>query len=239
MTEPLVMLWQHLAKLPVFWLGVTLGSFHGANLIFKRSGHRPFANPVLLSISTLVLVLYVTDTPYATYFNGAQWIHTLLAPATVALAIPLYHQRSRIKAMFSPLLITLVLGSLTAIVSSTAIGWALGASESSLLSLAPKSATAPVAMGIVEKLGGIPSLTAAVVILTGITGAVILPWFLSLFKITHPAIRGFAMGLASHGIGTARAFQESNEAGAFAGLGMGLNALATAILVPILYRLVV
>ena len=132
----------------------------------------------------------------------------------------------------------IILGCLysLAIVASVGIGWALGASPSSLLSLAPKSATAPVAMGIVEKLGGIPSLTAAVVILTGITGAVGAPWVLDRLGIREPAVRGFAMGLVSHGIGTARAFQESEQTGAFAGLGMGLNALMTALLVPLLYR---
>ena len=171
------------------------------------------------------------------YFAGRQWIHFLLAPATVALAVPLYQQKERIRRLLKPLLLTLAGGSLLAIVASVGIGWALGASPSSLLSLAPKSATAPVAMGIVEKLGGIPSLTAAVVILTGITGAVGAPWVLDRLGIREPAVRGFAMGLASHGIGTARAFQESEQTGAFAGLGMGLNALMTAVLVPVLYRL--
>lgn len=236
MTDRLIHLWAHLQTLPVFWLTLTLGVFHLATLIAKRSGGFPLANPVGLSILTLVLVLFCTGTPYATYFAGGQWIHLLLAPATVALAVPLYLQRERIRRLLAPLLITLGGGSLLAIVSSTGIGWLLGASPSSLLSLAPKSATAPVAMGIVEKLGGIPSLTAAVVILTGITGAVAGPWLLDRLRIESPAVRGFSLGVVSHGIGTARAFQESSEAGAFAGLGMGLNALMTSLLVPVLYR---
>jgi predicted murein hydrolase (TIGR00659 family) len=236
MIERLIGLWGHLQAQPVFWLALTLALFQLASMLARRFRGIPFANPVGLSILSLVLLLYFTHTPYEVYFRGGQWIHFLLAPATVALAIPLYLQRSRIRSMLLPLMLTLTGGSLFAIVSSVGIGRFLGASSSSMLSLAPKSATAPVAMGIVEKLGGIPSLTAAVVILTGVTGAVAAPWVLDRLKVREPAVRGFAMGLASHGIGTARAFQENPEAGAFAGLGMGMNALMTAILVPLLYH---
>lgn len=239
MIERLNGLWPHLQSLPVFWLALTLGIFQLASLLAKRSQGMPLANPVGLSILTLVLLLYFSDTPYESYFRGGQWIHFLLAPATVALAVPLYLQRERIRSMATPLMLALGGGSMLAIASSVGIGWLLGASSSSLLSLAPKSATAPVAMGIVEKLGGIPSLTAAVVILTGVTGAVAAPWVLDKLHVREPAVRGFAMGLVSHGIGTARAFQENAQAGAFAGLGMGLNALMTAILVPVLYQILV
>lgn len=238
MVERLSGLWTHLQTLPVFWLMLTLAVYQLALQLAKRTHGFPLANPVGLSILVLVLLLHFTGTPYERYFAGGQWIHFLLAPATVALAVPLYLQRERIGRLLVPLLITLTLGSLFAIGLSVGIGWALGASPSTLLTLAPKAATAPVAMGIVEKLGGIPSLTAAVVILTGITGSIAGPWVLDRLGIREPAVRGFALGLASHGIGTARAFQESTETGAFAGLGMGLNALMTAVLVPLLYRLV-
>lgn len=236
MLERIAGLWPHLQTLPVFWLALTVGVFQLASLLAKRCQGMPLTNPVGLSILSLVLLLYFSDTPYETYFKGGQWIHFLLAPATVALAVPLYRQRERIRSMATPLLLTLGGGSLLAIATSTGIAWMLGASASSLLSLAPKSATAPVAMGIVEKLGGIPSLTAAVVILTGVTGAIAGPWVLDTLRIREPAIRGFAMGLVSHGIGTARAFQESPQTGAFAGLGMGLNAMMTAILTPLLFQ---
>lgn len=237
MIERVQGLWGHVQSLPIFWLLLTLLVFHLASQLAQRSKGFPLANPVGLSILTLVLVLYFSKTPYTTFFAGTQWINFLLAPATVALAVPLYLQQGRIRSMALPLMLTLVCGSILAVISSEGIGWLLGASPSSLISLAPKSATAPVAMGIVEKLGGIVSLTAAVVILTGVTGAVAAPWVLDRLHIQEPAVRGFAMGLVSHGIGTARAFQESQEAGAFAGLGMGLNALMTSLLVPILYRL--
>lgn len=236
MIERLQSLWPHLQQLPVFWLLATLTIFQGFSLLAQRF-KQPLINPVGLSILSLVAVLYVTRTPYAQYWAGAQWLHFVLGPATVALAVPLYQQRARVLQMWRPLGLTLVWGSLCAILSATAIGWLLGASAPSLLALAPKSATAPVAMGIVEKLGGIVSLTAALVILTGVTGAVLGPWLLDRLKITTPAVRGFSLGLVSHGIGTSRAFQESEETGAFAGLGMGLNALMTSLLVPLLYRL--
>jgi predicted murein hydrolase (TIGR00659 family) len=239
MIERLSSLWAHLQTLPVFWLTLTLGIYQLSARFARRVHGFPLAHPVGLSVLALVLILYATDTPYEHYFAGGQWIHALLAPATVALAVPLYQQKERIRSLFIPLLTALTIGSLLAIVASVGIGWMLGASPSSLLSLAPKSATAPVAMGIAEKVGGIPSLTAAVVILTGITGAVGAPWVLDRLSIHEPAVRGFAMGLASHGVGTARAFQESEQTGAFAGLGMGLNALMTAVLVPLLYGFMV
>lgn len=238
MVDRLTGLWAHLQALPVFWLLLTVTAFQFFTWLAQRCSSVPLVNPVGLSILSLVLILYFSGTPYERYWAGAQWLHLVLAPATVALAVPLYLQRQRVLGMWRPLGLTLVCGSLIAIVSATGIGWLLGASRPSLLALAPKSATAPVAMGIVEKLGGIVSLTAALVILTGITGAILGPWLLDRLQIKTPAIRGLAMGLVSHGIGTARAFQESEETGAFAGLGMGLNALMTSLLVPLLYRLV-
>ena len=132
----------------------------------------------------------------------------------------------------------LVAGSVTAIGSVLAIGWALGASNTTLLSLVPKSVTAPIAMGITEKLGGIPSLTAVLVILTGISGAVMAKYVLDALRIKDFSVRGFAVGLAAHGIGTARAFQVNEEAGAFAGLGMGLNGVLTAVVVPVVVGLI-
>ncbi len=159
-------------------------------------------------------------------------MHFLLGPATVALAIPLYAQLGRLKRMAGPLLVALLAGSLTAAFSAVLIGKLLGASDATLFSLAPKSVTTPIAMGIAERLGGLPSLTAVLVILTGILGAVGAQWLYALLKCNDPAIRGFALGVASHGIGTARAFQISEQTGAFAALAMGLNGLLTAALLP-------
>ena len=230
-------IWVYLSASPLLGLTVTLLAYQGAWWLSKRAGFHPLANPVLLAVAALVLLLTLTGTPYATYFDGAQFVHFLLGPATVALAIPLYTQWPKLRAMAGPLLAGLVAGSLTATVSAVAIGKLFGASEASLLSLAPKSVTTPIAMGIAERIGGLPSLTAVLVITTGILGAVSARFIYQALGIADHAVRGFAIGVASHGIGTARAFQVSEQAGAFSGLAMGLNALLTALLVPLLIPL--
>jgi predicted murein hydrolase (TIGR00659 family) len=230
-------LWVYLAASPLLGLTLTLVVYQGAYLIYRRVNFHPLANPVLLAVAALAALLTVTGTPYRTYFDGAQFVHFLLGPATVALAIPLYAQWPKLKAMWLPLLLALLAGSLTAIFSAVAIAWLLGGSTATLLSLAPKSVTTPIAMGVAERIGGLPSLTAVLVIITGILGAVGARTLYGWLRITDPAVRGFAIGIASHGIGTARAFQVSEQAGAFAALAMGLNGLLTAVLVPLLLPL--
>lgn len=232
MTPRINEIWVYLSASPLLGLTLTLLAYQGAVLINKRCNGHPLANPVLIAVATLVALLWITGTPYATYFDGAQFVHFLLGPATVALAIPLYAQLGRLKRMAGPLLIALLVGSLTAAFSAVLIGHLLGASEATLFSLAPKSVTTPIAMGIAERLGGLPSLTAVLVILTGILGAVGAQGLYALMKCDDPAVRGFALGVASHGIGTARAFQISEQTGAFAALAMGLNGLLTAALLP-------
>jgi len=149
-------------------------------------------------------------------------------------ASPLLHLTLRKSAL--AILISIICGSITSAASAVSIAWLLGANPASLISIAPKSVTAPVAMGISEQLGGLPSLTAVIVILTGIIGAMLGPVVLNLLKIKDWSVRGLAIGTASHGIGTARALQINELAGAFSGLAMGLNALATAIILPILWN---
>ena len=225
-------IWVYLSASPLLGLTLTLLAYQGAVWISKRCNGHPLANPVLLAVAALVTLLWATGTPYHTYFDGAQFVHFLLGPATVALAIPLYAQLDRLKRMAGPLLVALLAGSLSAAFSAVLIGKLFGASDATLFSLAPKSVTTPIAMGIAERLGGLPSLTAVLVILTGILGAVGAQWLYALMKCNDPAIRGFALGVASHGIGTARAFQISEQTGAFAALAMGLNGLLTAALLP-------
>ena len=179
----------------------------------------------------------MSGTPYERYFERVQLIHLLLGAATVALAVPLYTYVRRLREHAVPLLIALFLGSITAALSALGIGALLGAERTTLLSLAPKSVTTPIAMGVAETIGGLPSLTAVLVILTGILGGVIAAPLLRWLRITDPSARGFAIGLASHGIGTARAFQMDEETGAFSGLGMGLNGILTALIIPILVTL--
>ena len=226
-------IWVYLSATPLLGLTVTLIAYQAAYWIYSRARFHPLLNPVALSVAMLAALLTVTKTPYQTYFSGAQFIHFLLGPATVALAIPLYGQFARLKAEWRQLLAALIAGSLTATASAVAIAWALGAKKETLLSLAPKSVTTPIAMGIAEKIGGLPSLTAVLVVSTGIVGAVLAKYVLDALAIADHAVRGFAVGVAAHGIGTARAFQVSEEAGAFAGLAMGLNGAVTALMVPL------
>jgi predicted murein hydrolase (TIGR00659 family) len=234
MTPKVLDIWVYLSTSPLLGLTITLLVYQGAYWIYRRANFNPLANPVALAVATLLLLLTLTGTPYQTYFDGAQFVHFLLGPATVALAIPLYAQLDKLKSLLLPLLAALLAGALTAIVSAVGIAWLLGASRITLLSLAPKSVTTPIAMGITEKMGGLPSLTAVLVVATGIIGAVTAKYVLDFLRVRDHGVRGFAVGVAAHGIGTARAFQVSEEAGAFAGLAMGLNGLATALLFPLL-----
>jgi len=227
-------IWVYLSASPLLHLTLTLVAYQAGLWIYERANLNPLLNPVLIAVVLIVGALVATGTNYDTYFDGAQFVHFLLGPATVALAIPLYRQFAEVKRSAGALLVSVITGSLTAALSALAIGWALGVSRDSLLSLAPKSVTAPVAMGITEQLGGLPSLTAVLVIVTGISGAMLGPPLLNLLRIRNWAARGLALGTASHGIATARALQVNEIAGAFSGLAMGLNALATAVLLPIL-----
>ncbi|MGY9030793.1 MAG: LrgB family protein [Rhodobacterales bacterium] len=227
-------IWTYLSTDPLLWLTLTLAAYGAGDALFKASGRKPMVNPVLIAVAFLAVLLQLTGTSYATYFAGAQFVHFMLGPATVALAIPLYANLNHIKKAALPMIAALVAGSLAAMLSAVGIGVALGLDTNILLALIPKSATAPVALGVSEAIGGSPSLTAVFVITTGITGAIIATPLLNLLRITDWRARGFAVGLASHGIGTARAFQVNETAGAFSGVGMGLNALLTALIAPII-----
>ncbi|CTQ67710.1 LrgB family protein [Roseibium alexandrii] len=230
-------IWVYLSASPLLALTLTLVAYQVGFWIYRRAGFNPLLNPVLIAVVLLVSLLLVTDTQYSVYFEGAQFVHFMLGPATVALALPLYRQLERVRRSSIAILASLLAGSLTAAISAVGIAALFGASKETLVSLAPKSVTAPVAMGISEQLGGLPSLTAVLVILTGITGAALGPLLLNLMGVKDMAARGLAIGTASHGIGTARALQVSELAGAFSGLAMGLNALATATLLPLVWKL--
>ena len=232
MSPKIDQLWVYLSASPLLGLTLTLLAYQAAFAIYRRSGSHPLANPVLIAVSALVAFLMLTGTRYETYFAGAQFVHFLLGPATVALAIPLYTQIRRVRAMLLPVVAGLLAGSATAALSAVAVARLLGASPATQLSLAPKSVTTPIAMGVAERIGGIPSLTAVLVIVTGILGAVGGRYVFDALRVRDPAIRGFAIGVASHGIGTARAFQVSEQSGAFAALAMGLNGALTALLLP-------
>lgn len=230
-------IWSYLSSSPLLWLTATLGAYAFADFIFRRSGRNPLANPVLIAVAVLAVALQLSGTAYPAYFEGAQFIHFLLGPATVALSLPLLDNLPQLRRALLPVLAALVVGSVTAAATALFIAASLGVEGELLASLAPKSATAPVAIGIAEQLGGSPTLTAILVILTGITGAVVATPLLNLFGLKDWRARGFAVGIVSHGIGTARAFQVHPTAGAFASLGMALNAVATALIAPVILGL--
>ncbi len=230
-------IWVYLSATPLLGLTLTLCAYVLGYYLYRKCRFNPLVNPVLIAVLVLVSLLLASDTPYSRYFEGAQFVHFMLGPATVALAVPLYRQFHLVRRSALAVGIALGCGSLTAVLSGVGIAWLLGASRETLLSLAPKSVTTPVAMGIAEQIGGLPSLTAVLVILSGITGAVLGTYTLNLVRVKDWRARGLAMGVASHGIGTARAFTVNEVAGAFSSLAMGLNALATAVLVPILMAL--
>ncbi len=226
-------LWVYLSQTPLLWLTVTLVVYAVADAVSLATHRHPLMNPVLHSIWIIGVFLHVTGTSYTTYFGGAQFVHFLLGPATVALAVPLYENRKTVMTAIVPMLAALVVGCITAIVSVVLFAEAAGLPREIVLALAPKSVTAGVAMGISETLGANPAITAVATVLTGIMGAIVVTPTMNRLGITDFRARGYAAGLASHGIGTARAFQVDEVAGVFAGIAMGLNALVTSLLVPI------
>lgn len=219
------------------WLPLTVGLFYAMSSLQCRLRRSPLANPTLLTIGAVAALVWASGTTRATYVQSVSIMNHLLGTAVVALAVPLYRNLSNLSAGLLRLMAALVAGSLSSILVGIATASLLGASVASVLSVAPKSATAAVSMEIAGQIGGVPAITACLTIVTGITGAVLGPYVLSLFGITSASARGLALGVASHGIATARAFTESERAGCWASLAMGLNAVLTALTVPPLVRL--
>lgn len=232
-------LWVYLSASPLLWLTLTLCSWIAATEISVRLRRHPLANPVLISIVLLSSLLLIFDVPYERFFEGAQFIHFLLGPATVAIAVPLFRQWHQVRKALIPMVSALVAGCFFSVFSIVVMGKWANLSNEVLISFLPKSATAGVAMAISFTLGGTPPLTAVLVILTGIIGALVVTPFMNAMRITDYAARGFAVGLTSHGIGTARAFDVNETAGLFAGIAMALNAIATSLVVPLLVNMLI
>ncbi|KAA5605601.1 LrgB family protein [Roseospira marina] len=235
MMHGLTDIWVYLARDPLFGLTLTVLAYLAADVVYRRLKMHPLANPVLWSVVVLGLVLAGTGISYDRYFQGAQFIHVLLGPATVALAVPLYRALNMLRSGWPGVAVALLASVLVASLGAIGLGIAFGAGDTTVASLAPKSVTTPIAMGISERIGGLPSLTAVLVILTGILGAVLGPSVLNALGVRNPRARGIALGAAAHGIGTARAFNESPEAGYAASLAMGGAGVLTAVVLPILW----
>lgn len=228
-------IWVYLSRDPLFGLTATVLAYLAADRVYRALGQHPLANPVLWAVVPLALLLWATGIPYARYFEGAQFIHVLLGPATVALAVPLYRAFGTLRRGWRGVALALPAAVLVASLGAIGLGLAFGAGEATIASLAPKSVTTPIAMGISERIGGLPSLTAVLVILTGLVGAVLGPPVLSALKVRDAAARGLALGAVAHGVGTARAFNESAKTGAYASLAMGLAGVLTAVLLPLVW----
>lgn len=219
-----------------FSIFLTLLAFYAAQRLYWRFKYF-WLNPVLLAILGLMAFLRLSGIRYEDYFQGGQIISFFLGPSVVALGVPLYLQIQEIRKRARAIGLSIVVAAVVGVVSAAGTAALLGASPPVVASIAPKSVTTPIAMGIAEKIGGIPPLTAAIVIATGILGAVVGPGVLRLCRVKNPVAFGLAMGAASHGIGTARAVEEGEAQGASGGLAICLNGIATAVVTPVLIKL--
>ncbi len=225
---------QYISSTPLVWLLLTLGSFKLGIIIYEKSNKITLLQPIIISCFILLIALLVTGVSYEKYFKSVEIIHFFLGPATVALALPLYNNLKHVKILFFPILITLLVAGVFSIVLAVSFLWLLGAELPTILSMTTKSITAPIAIITSEQIGAIPSLAVSFVIITGIIGALLGTSIFKILKIKHDTSKGFALGLISHGIGTARAIEISEKAGAFSALAMGLSGIVTAILLPII-----
>lgn len=237
MTEKFIHVWNELSQTPLLWLVVTLVAYCTAEKIWRLSSCIVLLQPVIISSFFIIMLLLYTETPYETYFDGAQFIHFLLGPATVALGIPLYEHRLLVRRAFWPIVGTLVIGAAVATLSAVLVAWCFGVPNEILISIAPKSITSPVAMAVSQQLGGDVSLTAVIVVITGVGGGMCIPLIMRLCGITDKRARGLATGIACHGTGTAFAFQHSPVTGSFSSLGMGASCVITSLLIPPILKL--
>ncbi|MDY4162145.1 MAG: LrgB family protein [Sutterella sp.] len=226
--------YSHLENNPALWLALTLIFYAAGQHVFRLSKGNPLLSPIIIAVVCLIATLLVFGIPYERYFEGASLIHFLLGPATVALAVPLFEQRSKLAQLWLPLTVGLLAGCISAIISVVVLGWVFGLSSETLISMIPKSVTTPIAMGVSEAMGGMPDLTACFVVITGILGSIIGRPLFNLLRIHSDPVRGVSLGLNAHGMGTSAAFLISNRAGAFSGLAMGLAGILTAFLAPML-----
>lgn len=228
---------QMLVAFPLFGVVLTLLAFVLGQQLYLRLGKRAYLQPVVAGMILVIVVLLALDISYRDYYRSADPLNLMLGPATVALAVPLYQNMRRIRRLFLPIVMTLVCGSVITVGIAVAILWLFGSETSTRLSMATKSITTPIAMAVSEQLGGVPSLSAVLVMFTGALGAVVGVPLMRRLGEHDDAVKGIALGLTAHAIGTARALEESEECGAFAALAMGITGVMTAIILPLLIAL--
>ena len=219
-----------------FLLAITFGFFFFSKLLQKKTGW-VVLNPILLAIALLICFLKFTGVSYETYNEAGSLVEFWLKPAVVALGVPLYLQLRMIKKQLMPILVSQLVGCIVGLVSVTIIAKLMGASPAVIMSLAPKSVTTPIAMEVSKAAGGIPSLTAAVVVVVGLFGAICGFKILQVGHVGRPIAQGLSMGTASPAVGTSRAMEVSGKYGAYASLGLTLNGILTALLTPTILHL--
>lgn len=225
---------REVVESPLFLLTATLAAYAAGMWLRDRTGGHALAQPVVVAIVAMGVMISVLDVDYSRYRAGTELIAFLLGPATVALAIPLHRNAHRLRGLVLPMLAALVAGAVTSILTGYWLVRALAGGEELALTMAPKAATTPVTIPLADQLGGIPALAAVLAIAAGILGAIAGPALLNLLRVRDQRIRGLAVGAVSHGIGSARMLHEDESEGAFSGLAMGLTALIIAILIPLL-----
>ncbi|MDR3453527.1 LrgB family protein [Pseudomonas sp. MWU13-2100] len=230
--------WAAVIHHPLFGIGITLGAYQLVLAGFEKT-RWIFLQPVLASMALVVGILLLCGLEYAEYRRSTEILGTLLGPATVALAVPLYLNLRRIRQLFWPIFTTLVIGGILATGLGVLLGWLFGADHMILMTLLPKSVTSPIAMLVAEQIGGVGALAAVFVLITGVIGAIAGPWLLTRLGVQAAEARGMALGMTAHAVGTSVALQESEECGAFAALAMSLMGVATAVLLPLAVTLVV
>ena len=230
---PISEIWVYLSGDPLFALIITLATYQLGYLLYVRAKRHPLVNPVAIAVILTCLIIQALDMSYEKYFEGAQFVHFLLGTATVALAVPIYNGFKRMQGKIFHIWVALTAGSTVSIVSAVAIAKLMGATDNIVGSMYAKSVTAPIAMGIAERLSVSPTLTAVFTVITGMLGAILAPYILNAIKMHQWWIRGTAIGVGAHGLGITRAFSVNQEAGIYASMAMGLNGVISAIGLPI------
>ena len=226
------MLSEFLQGSTMWGVGLTLAAFAAGTLI-NRVTRKSVCNPLLLGSLVVVAVLTALRIPYAQYKASAAPVSWLLLPATVSLAVPLYEKWEILRRNAKAILAGIAAGTLTSLASVLLIGWAMGLDHTQFVTLLPKSVTTAISMDVSAELGGIASLTGAVVILTGIVGSLFGEGLFRLLRITDPMAKGVALGTAAHAIGTSRALEMGETEGAMSGLSIAVAGIMTAILAPV------
>lgn len=237
MTLQPVSAWEDMVGSPVFAIAITLAAYEVSRRAWERLGRPPLLNPVLVSIVVIGTVLWLTGVDYDTYADGSAVITLLLGPATVALAWPMHRELGLVRQAALPVIAAVVLATGLAVVAAYLVTALAGGPEELAASMAPKTTTTPVALALAGEVGGVPALTAVLTVVTGVLGAALGPPLLDLARVRDPRVRGLAVGVSAHGIGTAGMVHEGRTTAAFAGLGMALATLSTSVWVPLVVPL--